>query len=251
MAKKSVKKTKQSSDLKNVSPPSFSRNLSQELKNHVDILSKKLDSASKIHQDFIKCMDSLNSFSTESVNDIEANIREKEEEFYNTYDKISKEYSLKVYNLENEYKQKQYDLEQKFTETRDNMVRDFNNDEYSKAVLVLKNKDEIPVKKTDFDKLNMEIKSLKDNMENEILKNKKEVETKSKRELEAVIRIKELEFKTTSADMKAKIEQQTKEISNLLETIKTLKEEIKEQRELTRSVAQSSARPQIAQSIGK
>jgi cell division protein FtsB len=50
--------------------------------------------------------------------------------------------------------------------------------------------------------------------------------------------------------MKATIQQQDKEIKTLLATITTLKDEIKEQRELTRSVAESARTP-ITQSFTK
>jgi len=61
----------------------------------------------------------------------------------------------------------------------------------------------------------------------------------------------ELTHKANNAATQAQVEQQKKEIQVLQSTIENLKSELKEQRELTKEVAQASSRAQITQTIGK
>lgn len=61
----------------------------------------------------------------------------------------------------------------------------------------------------------------------------------------------ELTHKANNASTQAQVEQQKKEIQVLQQTIDNLKSELREQRELTKEVAQASSRAQITQTIGK
>lgn len=61
----------------------------------------------------------------------------------------------------------------------------------------------------------------------------------------------ELTHKANNAATQAQVEQQKKEILVLQQTIDNLKSELREQRELTKEVAQASSRAQITQTIGK
>lgn len=65
------------------------------------------------------------------------------------------------------------------------------------------------------------------------------------------IKTMELTHKANNAQLVAQVEQQKKEISVLNSTIENLKNEIKEQRELTKQVAMASSKSQITQTIGK
>lgn len=61
----------------------------------------------------------------------------------------------------------------------------------------------------------------------------------------------ELTHKANNASLQAQVEQQKKEVQMLQQTIESMKIEIKEQRELTKEVAQASSKAQITQTIGK
>lgn len=61
----------------------------------------------------------------------------------------------------------------------------------------------------------------------------------------------ELTHKANNATIHAQVEQQKKEIQVLQQTIDSLKSEIRDQRELTKEVAQASSKAQITQTIGK
>lgn len=69
--------------------------------------------------------------------------------------------------------------------------------------------------------------------------------------LEADVVTIDLKHKAASAQLVAQVEQQKKEIMVLNDTIANLKFELKEQRELTKEVAQASSKSQINQTIGK
>ena len=64
------------------------------------------------------------------------------------------------------------------------------------------------------------------------------------------MKTKDLEFAASSAQMKAEIEQKGKEIDVLHDTIDSLKEEIQEQRKLTKSVAEAGQK-QVTQNFSK
>lgn len=61
----------------------------------------------------------------------------------------------------------------------------------------------------------------------------------------------DLTNKASNAQLTAQVDQQLKEIKVLNSTIENLKSELKEQRELTKQVAQASAKSQISQNFGK
>lgn len=223
--------------------------LSVELMRHVDNLCKKLESTTKVHTEFMSSFDELKTFSEESIKSIDSKIKERTEAYQQLQDKLAKEHDMKNYNLEKEYKERSYELEKEFQLRRDKMEREFDNNEYDKAVKVVKGKGEVNIKKEDYDKLKSELDQLKKDMEKTISENKKEIEAQSKREVEGRLKVRDLEFKSATADMKATIDQQVKEIASLISTIETLKSEIAEQRQLTRSVAEAAKTP-ITQSFG-
>ena len=225
--------------------------LNVELLRHVDTLTKKLEHSTKAHTDFVTSMEDLKSFSQESFKNIDNQIKEKEQEFYSKQDKIIKDYKNKRYDLEKEYEQLNYDLEKQFMSKRDTMERDFENDEYEKAVKVVKAFGEVNVRKNEYDQLQKELENLQKTMDKTIADARKDMEATFKREKEMAIRYKELEFKSISAEMKATIEQQSKEIASLMGSIENYKDEIAQQRDLTRSVAEAGKNPITLNSSSK
>lgn len=237
-------------DYSQIDPPESNYELNVELMERVDALTKKLENASKAHSDFVDVFNQLKDFSNESIKEIDIKIKKKDEECYNKYSQLSKDFSFKVTNLQSSFEKKKYDLDRQFQQTRDEMEREFQQNEYEKAVEVLEEKGEIAVVEKDYSALKKECEDLKKTME----KKEKEVlainDAKWKKEMDIILRTKDLEFQATSADMKAKIEQLNKEVSVLHSTIETLKDEIQEQRNLTRSVAEA-AQGAVTQNFGK
>ena len=91
----------------------------------VKALTKKLESASKIHQEFINSFVELKEFSESSIKDIDVKIKKKDEECYNKYNKLSKDYTKKVYDLRSDFEKKKYELETSYEHKHDAMEREF------------------------------------------------------------------------------------------------------------------------------
>jgi len=237
-------------DATHISPPESNAELNVELMEHVTSLTKRLENASKVQQEFVNAFEGLKDFSDASIQEIDMKIKKKDHEYYEKYDTATKKHALDLYNLEKMFKEKDYDLNKTFNMRKDNMEKEFNLDEYNKAKVVLRNKDEIPVREREFVDLKTELDTLTKNQkqrENEI---QKEADVKAHKELNARLANEALQFKATSADMKAKIDQQVKEITILNNTIQTLREEIVEQRKLTKSVAEATQKS-IQQTFSK
>ena len=173
--------------------------LNIELMEKVDILTKKMENAAKAQQEFVDSFSNLKEFSGSSIKEIDIKIKKKDEECYNKVDQMSKKYALKLYNLRSEFEKKQYDLDKSFQLKRDEMEREFSSYEYEKAVEVLKNKDEVSVKKDEWSKLRAELESLTKNQtkrENEI---SAEVAGKWKKDMDQALKTKDLEFRATNS----------------------------------------------------
>lgn len=237
-------------DYTQVTPPESNYELNIELMEKVDILTKKMENASKAQQEFVESFSNLREFSGTSIRDIDIKIKKKDEECYNKYDKMSKDYALKLYNLRNDFDKKQYDLDKTFKLKRDEMNREFASDEYEKALDILDEKEEISVKKEELSKLKTDLATLTKNQEKREREIAEEVAGKWKKNLEHELKTKDLEFRATTADMKASIDNMRQHTETLNETIETLKDEIREQRKLTKSVA-DAAQGAITQNYGK
>lgn len=93
--------------------------------------------------------------------------------------------------------------------------------------------------------------NLKDEFERRCNEIKKEQENKYTLQLKNEVAISDLIHKANNAEIKAQVEQQKREIEVLHNTIDNLKNELAEQRALTKEVAQASSRSQITQKFGK
>ena len=92
---------------------------------------------------------------------------------------------------------------------------------------------------------------LKKNFDKQCAQIKEEEKNKYQDKLNMDIRTIDLTHQLNNAQIAAQLEQQKKEILVLNNTIESLKSELKEQRELTKQVAQASSKSQINQTIGK
>lgn len=203
-------------------------------------LQKELNQVHKSHELFNESFQKLESFSSESIADIDNNIKIKEEEIHDRYNKTLREFNEKEYQLDTNYKKKVYDLDHQYKMKADKMEHDFKQNEMEKALAIMKGCGKTVLDNEVHQKMTKEIHDLKDANES-IEKNlRASLGAKHKSDLEAQIKTKDLEHKVLCADMKATIEQQKKEIATLSNTIETLKSEIKEQRNLTKSVAEST-----------
>ncbi len=177
---------------------------------------------------FAAALDELSNFSKERLVELDLKIEAKKSEFQDLTNK-----------LENQYKDTEIKLRQSLQETK--LVA---------AKEVLSGLDMTAVTNSEYSNVTSELASLKAQYKTDIEKAIRDEQDKAKSQLTQVLMNKELAHAAEIATLKATTEQQIKEINVLKETIKNLKEEIAEQRTLTKEVAIASSKGAIQQSFG-
>jgi hypothetical protein len=227
-------------------------------------------------------MDAFNSFSKfkENIVQLDIMLESKKKECKDTTDKLSKEYNDLNQNLKKEYSDLNSSLQLKYAELSKKLDSDYKEhdrtlqNDYKNNMIEVKQKlkefklkacDEVlkefgmmsvlvTENKTASDNLLKAIKDL-DELQKTVDKQcnaiKQEEKGKYEAELKRQLATQELGFKATTAEMKAQLEQQKKEVDMLNKTIDNYKHEITEQRNLTKEIAQASAKSQINQKFGK
>ena len=177
---------------------------------------------------FAAALDELSNFSKERLVELDLKIEAKKSEYQDLTNK-----------LENQYKDTEIKLRQALQDTK--LVA---------AKEVLTTLDMIPITNSEYSNLTLELSVLKSQYKLDIEKAIKEEQDKAKSTLQQVLTNKELAHAAEIATLKATTDQQVKEINVLKETIKNLKEEIAEQRTLTKEVAIAGSKGAIQQSFG-
>jgi hypothetical protein len=180
-------------------------------------------------ESFVTALEGLSNFSKERIIDLDLQIQAKKQEYQD----------LNL-NLENQFKDNEIKLKQNLQENKLLAVKE-----------VLDSLNMRYVSNLEFDGLTKELTELKAKYNSDIQKVIKDEQEKASANLKQVLTNKELSHSAEIATLKAQTEQQVKEIAVLKETIKNLKEEIMEQRILTKEVAIAGSKSQIQQSFGK
>jgi hypothetical protein len=160
---------------------------------------------------------------------------------------LDDEYKNLGVTLQQNYKNNQIEVQQKLLEFK---LRGCEEIAKQNGMLVVKEEDH-NVLIDNAKKANKELDALQKSFDNRCNTLKQEEKSKYELELKHQISTLELNHKANIAEMKAKIEQQTREITMLNKTIDTLKNEITEQRTLTKEIAQAGSKAQIQQKFGK
>lgn len=181
---------------------------------------------------------------TSKFNDMTKTLTEK---FQDLNRKLETEYTDKITLQQNSYKNNQIEIKQKLAEFKIKACSDFakEND------MVLIKQDELNIINMLKQKAQQDYEELKKSFDLQCNTIRKEELTKYNSQLKNEIAIIELTNKMNNADVKAQVEQQKREIEVLHSTINNLKNELVEQRTLTKEVAQASAKSQITQKFGK
>lgn len=188
---------------------------------------------------FTEAVDTYRSIGAESVADLQRQIDVKQQE----YDELCEE-------CDNNVKRRKIELELRFQEHK----RDT-------AVAVLRDFGEVPIGETKLAELIKERDaavaelaeyraSAEESLKTALEALRKELSSSNHAALATAVKTKELEFKATVAKLEAQAEQAGKEVSALKQTIADQREEIKEQRKLTQSVAEASKQGAIQQTFG-
>ncbi len=161
--------------------------------------------------------------------------------------KLETEFVDKKKSLTNLYEDSQLDVKRKIAEDKSKQCELFAKELKMKFVKEDDYKflsEQVQKAQNDFTELKKSFDKQCDTIRTEELK---KYNTQLKNETTTI----ELTHKANNAVIQAQVDQQKKEIQVLHQTIDNLKSELKEQRELTKEVAQASSRAQINQTIGK
>lgn len=213
----------------------------------VQDLTKESSSLDKTMKQFIDSYEKLSALREEEIDEIDTAVKTKQEEAQETLDQMNKDLEDKKYLIEKDLEKSRYEAKQTLMLEQDQMNREFEQNEYDKAVEVLTEKHDMKViKNSEYDELNEKIETAEEKLKETC----KKIENRNARELASKLATKDLEHKVSTSTMTATIKQQENEIATLNRTIETLKHEIKEQRELTKSVA-SSGQKAVTQNFTK
>jgi len=218
-------------------------------------------------EQFMSAFESFSKFK-ELVAQLDFQIDSKKKEYKDLLEKLEKEYKEKMHSHQRDYDEKTKQLQTTYQETNRNLQNEYKNNqietqqklkeyELKGCNEVVKKFNMIIVNQADYSALNdtvtrsnKELDDLKKKFDASCNAVRHEERGKYEAELKRQHTTQDLTFKSQSAEMKAQLEQQKREITSLMQTIETLKNEIAEQRNLTKEIAQASAKAQITQKFG-
>lgn len=228
---KSTPSVKPVSTVKSMSTVKFSANDSDRLQ-----LAQAINNFTIKGEQFITALDTLSHFGKERLTELDLNIESKKREFND----LSQQ-------LENDFKKQQIETNQRLNEFRLKACEDIASDY---QMLVVK-KEAWNKQQETINNLTRELEQMKSKWNDEIeTAVEKERTVQELRAQQQVTRL-ELTHKANVAELTAEVTQQKKEIVVLTNTIDNLKDEIAQQRQLTKEVAIASSKSQITQTIGK
>lgn len=214
-------------------------------------LCKVIKSYVVAQQNFIDACKDMEKYNEDTMYDLDLQIDNKKEE-YNELDKqLKREYEEKLYDLEKNFLAKQDDCVREYQKMKDDYKRMMQKEAHEGSIKTLKEFGEVPVKETELNEMKKKLSTLEEEHKKELSKEKAILENQHKRDLETRLKTMELEHERNMAITKAENEQRLKEIENLNATILRMSEEIKEQRQLTKQVAEASKQGAITQNYGK
>jgi hypothetical protein len=191
----------------------------------------KAISAVTIKQDgFMKAVECLNNLNSEVITNLDLEIETRKKSLQDLKDEMTKY-----------QKDKQIEIDQFIAEYK-----------YEAATKILKENKEVAIKKEKLDSLNKEIEDLKEEDEEEIADKLKEQKSTLEKGHHFAKTTLTLEHKAEIAQLNAQTQQKDKEIEILNKTIMNLQTEVGAQRELSKQIAEASARSApINQSFGR
>lgn len=210
-------------------------------------MTKTIENMSKIQEEFNANYQHLSNYGEEELNELDYQIKLKNEECYNSLQEITKSYNEKKFQLESDYKAKEYELEQSHQQRVNDLEMQFVKREFESAKTTVENEGYTVISSREYNNIKSDLENLQKTRD----EFEKTCESNMNKELNARLKTQELQHQVDSSDMKAKIENQCREIESLRTTIETLKLEIQAQRELTREVAQAGQKSVTQNFSGK
>lgn len=188
----------------------------------------------------ISALSELSKFDKERLQSIDMQLESKKKEYQDETEKLQYDYTKLKVNLENEFADSKIKLQQNLHSHKVETI----NKLLSEMGMTMIETVKLQALRNDLD-------NIKDKLESEHEEELDNERSKAKAELANTVKTSQLEHKAALAELTSQVNQQVKEISVLNDTIKSLKNEISEQRQLTKEVAQASSKAQISQSFAK
>lgn len=239
------KSTSQTLTSPNLDTNQFSNVNNIKLIKTLEKMTKSIENISKVQLEFNENYNLLANYGEDELNELDYQIKLKNEECYNSLQEITKSYNEKKFKLESEYKEKEYKLEQLHQQKLNKLEMEFYKREFETSRETVENEGYSVISSREYELLNSDLTKLRDERETF----EKTTESNMHKELNARLKTQELQHQVATIDMKAKIENQAREIESLRTTIETLKQEIQAQRDLTREVAQAGQKS-VTQNFG-
>lgn len=239
---------------------------------NVDLVTL-LTNMNKFKTEFTEAVQKVEQYNIDKFNNLENEYDKREREVSNKLDELKKSYddlkskldreyreknydtekkhTEKLYELDKEFKQKKYEYEQNFRKINDEMERKRDVESYNFCIEFLKSKNESVIKTTELNDKNVKLENLAKERQEEVALLKKQLIEQYNKTLKDELEKKDLTQKSESATVKAENEQKAKQITVLESMIVSLKNEINEQRALTKSVAEASRQASVVQNMGK
>lgn len=181
-----------------------------------------------------------------------------ESEYNDKYKILNSDHTDKTKKLENEYNDKKKNLLNTYEDSQLDMKRKIAEDKSKQCEIYAKELKMKFVREDDYKYLTEQVQKAQNDyseLKKSFDKQCDVIRTEEFKKYDAQLKNEtttiELTHKANNASTQAQVEQQKKEIQVLHNTIENLKSELKQQRELTKEVAQASSRAQITQTIGK
>lgn len=228
---------------------------------------------------FTTALEQINEMTTERLTELDLQIESKQQEYESLIQKIENEHTTRVNSLQQEFCGLEKELNTNYENNKKDLQRTYDN-QVKEFELNLKNSQietnqklrehklkacasmasengMLLVEKTDNEKLiaeknafATELKQLKDKFDATVKAEVGSEKGKFQAQLQQEKITMELTYKMQTADVNAQVTQLQKEINVLNNMIASLKEEIAQQRSLTKEVANSASRSAINQSFG-
>lgn len=182
-------------------------------------LARAINNITKSREAFNSAVEAFNSLEQEHLKDLDLRIEEKHQELKDAEE-----------DLVQKRKRGEIDCDNDLAEHRRNA-----------AIRFLSATGEEPIETTVLSSLRSELSELKSNFDTSLEKAREDERNLAKTHLTSALKSQELMNKAEVATLQARLEQKDREIEVLNETISNLRQEVSEQRQLTKDVAASAS----------
>jgi hypothetical protein len=242
----------------------------ESFKESIERLDMQIDSKKKEYNETIEKMnqdfaDKNKDFDTkyrEKMKKCETEYNEKQKKMHSDFTEKARElettHKIKVKQLDNDLEEKKREVNSKLEDEKFKAKLEINQNKEAYCEKYAKDLKMAFVKEEDhkeivsqMNKAKKDYDELKKNFDKQCESIKADEVKKYNAQLANERKTTELTNKAHNAGLVAQLEQQKNEIKVLMDTINNMREELREQREMTKDIAKSASKAQISQTIGK